>query len=91
MEANINRASPRKIDELMGALGCVSGICNSKMSRICTGLVSQTQAFLQRPLQLSQRPFVYLDATYFLRLEPARRQVSSRFMITAVAITVSGQ
>ena len=63
----------------MVALGCESGISKSEVSRICQGLDTQVQAFLQRPLEFSHYPYVYLDATYLHGRDPqARKQVISR-------------
>jgi transposase-like protein len=75
MEACVSGVSTRKVDELVAALGCESGISKSEVSRICQGLDMQVQAFLQRPLEFSQYPYVYLDATYLHGRDPARKQV----------------
>jgi len=91
MEAYVSGVSTRKVDELVAALGCESGISKSEVSRICQGLDTQVQAFLQRPLEFSRYPYVYLDATYLHGRDPARRQVISRAVIVAVGITATGQ
>jgi putative transposase len=91
MEAYISGVSTRKVDELVAALGCESGISKSEVSRICQGLDTQVQAFLNRPLENSCYPYVYLDATYLHGRDPARRQVVSRAVIVAVGITATGQ
>jgi transposase-like protein len=91
MEAYVSGVSTRKVDELVAALGCESGISKSEVSRICQGLDVQVQAFLNRPLELSRYPYVYLDATYLHGRDPARKQVISRAVIVAVGITASGQ
>ena len=64
MEAYLSGVSTRKLDELVAALGCESGISKSKVSCICQGLDVQVQAFLSWPLELCCFPYVYLDATY---------------------------
>ncbi len=87
----VSGVSTRKVDELVAALGCESGISKSEVSRICQGLDMQVQAFLQRPLEFSQYPYVYLDATYLHGRDPARKQVISRAVIVAVGITANGQ
>ncbi len=51
----------------------------------------QVEAFLNRPLEFSRSPYVYLDATYLHRRDPPRKQVISRALIVAVGITASGQ
>jgi putative transposase len=91
MEAYVSGVSTRKVDELVAALGCESGISKSEVSRICQGLDTQVQAFLNRPLEFSRYPYVYLDATYLHGRDPARRQVISRAVIVAVGITANGQ
>jgi putative transposase len=58
MEAYVSGVSTRKVDELVAALGCESGISKSEVSRICQGLDTQVQAFLQRPLEFSHYPYV---------------------------------
>ena len=47
----------------------------------------QVRAFLNRPLDFSCYPCVYLDATYLHSRDPARKQVISRAVIVAVGIT----
>ena len=91
MEAYVSGVSTRKVDELVAALGCESGISKSEVSRICQGLDVQVQAFVNRPLEFSRYPYVYLDATYLHGRDQARKQVISRAVIVAVGITASGQ
>lgn len=91
MEAYVSGVSTRKVDELVAALGCESGISKSEVSRICQGLDVQVQAFLNRPLEFSHYPYVYLDATYLHGRDTARKQVISRAVIVAVGITANGQ
>jgi len=91
MEAYVSGVSTRKVDQLVAALGCESGISKSEVSRICQGLDVQVQAFLNRPLEFSRYPYVYLDATYLHGRDQARKQVISRAVIVAVGITASGQ
>ena len=91
MEAYVSGVSTRKVDELVVALGCESGISKSEVSRICQGLDTQVQAFLNRPLEFSRYPYLYLDATYLHGRDQARKQVISRAVIVAVGITATGQ
>jgi transposase-like protein len=91
MEAYVSVVSTRKVDELVAALGCESGISKSEVSRICQGLDVQVQAFLGRPLDLCRFPYVYLDATYLHGRDQTRKQVISRAVIVAVDITAGGQ
>jgi len=50
MEAWVIGISTRKVDALVAAIGSQAGISRSEVSRICQGLSSQIQAFLERPL-----------------------------------------
>jgi putative transposase len=61
MEAYVSGLSTRKVNELVAALGCESGISKSEVSRICQGLDFQVQAFLGRPLELCRFPYDYLE------------------------------
>jgi transposase-like protein len=79
------------VDELVAALGCESGISKSEVSRICQGFDTQVKAFLQRPLESSRYPYVYLDATSLHGRDTARRQAISKAVIVAVGITATGQ
>ena len=91
MEACVSGVSIRKVDELVAALGCESGISKSEVSRICQGIDTQAQAVLNRPLEFSRYPYVYLVATYLHGGDQARKQVISRAVIVAVEITATGQ
>lgn len=91
MEAYVSGVSTRKVDELVVALGCESGISKSEVIRICQGLDTQVQAFLNRPLEFSHYPYVYLDATYLHGRDQTPKQVISRAVIVAVGITATGQ
>jgi len=48
------------------------------------GLDVRVQAFLNRPLDFSRYPNVYLDATYLHGRDPARKQGISRAVLVAV-------
>ncbi len=67
----------------MAALGCESRISISEVSRICQGTAVQVQAFLNRPLEFSSYPYVYLDATYLHGRDHPRKQVISRAVLVA--------
>jgi putative transposase len=49
IEACVSGISTRKVEELVAAVGCESGISKSEVSRIYQGLDVQMQAFLDRP------------------------------------------
>ena len=63
MEAWVKGISTRKVDALVAAIGSQAGISRSEVSRICQGLDEQIQAFLERPLDGTRYPYLYLDAT----------------------------
>lgn len=50
MTAYITGTSTRKVDDLVQALGCESGVSRSTVSRICAGIDSETAEFRGRPL-----------------------------------------
>ncbi len=56
MEAYVHRVSTRKVDDLVQALGGVSGISKSEVSRICSELDESLQAFRDRPLDHVESP-----------------------------------
>ncbi|WP_137726603.1 IS256 family transposase [Prescottella subtropica] len=64
MEAYVHGTSTRKVDDLVTALGCDSGISKSEVSRICADLDEDVTAFNTRVLDTQAFPYVFLDATY---------------------------
>ncbi len=64
MTAYITGTSTRKVDDLVKALGCDSGISKSTVSRICKQIDDDVAVLRNR--RLDHQPFVYvwLDATY---------------------------
>ncbi len=86
--AYITGTSTRKVDDLVRALGCDSGVSKSTVSRICAGIHGEIAAFRARPLVHIAMPNVYLDATY-INTRVAHRIVS-RAVIVATAVTVDG-
>jgi len=88
MTAYITGTSTRKVDDLVRALGCESGVSKSTVSRICAGIDAEITAFRTRPLDHIAMPYVYLDATY-IKARHAHRIVS-RAVIVATAVTADG-
>jgi putative transposase len=88
MEAYVHGVSTRKVDDLVRALGCDSGISKSEVSRICSEMDSILAAFRDRELE---EPFCYLflDATY-LKGRVGRR-VTSRAVVVATAVSMAGR
>ena len=75
------------------AVGCAtpSGFSRSEVSRICQGLDSQIQAFLERPLDGSCYPYLYLDATYLHGRLGKTLQVCSRAVVVAMDVNADGR
>jgi hypothetical protein len=63
MEAYVQEASTRMLDELVKALGAETGISKSEVSRICSELDAELEAFRNRPLD-GPFPYVFADAAY---------------------------
>ncbi|MCS5694339.1 IS256 family transposase [Cyanobium sp. FGCU-6] len=91
MEAWVKGISTRKVDALVAAIGSQSGISRSEVSRICQGLDSQIQAFLERPLDGSRYPYLYLDATYLHGRLGKTLQVCSRAVVVAMGVNADGR
>lgn len=58
MEAYVHGVSTRKVDDLVKALGVASGISKSEVSRICSELDRDLQAFRDGPLGHVEFPYV---------------------------------
>jgi putative transposase len=88
MTAYVTGTSTRKVDDLVRALGCESGVSRSTVSRICAGIDEEVEAFRARRLDHIAMPYVYLDATYI----KARHQhrIVSRAVVVATAVTADG-
>jgi putative transposase len=87
----IGGISTRKVDTLVAALGVQSGISKSQVSRICSEIDQQVQAFLNRPLQESGYAYVYLDATYLHGRLGRALQVCSRAAVIAMGVNADGR
>ena len=88
MTAYITGTSTRKVDDLVKALGCDSGISKSTVSRICTQIDADVHVL--RPRRLAHQPFVYvwLDATYVHVRE--HRRVVSKAIVIATGLRADG-
>ena len=88
MRAYITGTSTRKVDDLVKALGCDTGVSKSTVSRICK-LIDQDVAVL-RQRRLDHLPFVYvwLDATYVHVREAG--QVISKAVVIATGVRTDG-
>ena len=88
MTAYITGTSTRKVDDLVKALGCDSGISKSTVSRICTQIDADVHVLRTR--RLDHQPFLYvwLDATYVHVRE--NRQVVSKAIVIATGLRADG-
>ena len=64
MTAYITGTSTRKVDDLVRALGCDSGVSKSTVSRICAGIDADVAVLRTRRLDHQAFVYVWLDATY---------------------------
>ncbi len=88
MEAYVHGISTRKVDDLVAALGVASGISRSEVSRICSELDGDLDAFRNRPLDHVEFPYVFADATYIKGRVNGR--VVSRAVVVATGVTANG-
>lgn len=88
MTAYITGTSTRKVDDLVKALGCDTGISKSSVSRICAQIDADVHVLRTR--RLDHQPFVYvwLDATYVHVRE--NRQVVSKAIVIATGLRADG-
>ncbi len=64
MTAYITGTSTRKVDKLVKALGCDSGVSKSTVSRICKNIDTDVRLLRTRRLDHQAFAYVWLDATY---------------------------
>ena len=88
MTAYVTGTSTRKVDDLVRALGCDSGVSKSTVSRICAEIDEEVAVFRTRTLDHVAMPYVYLDATYVKAR--SNHRIVSRAVVVATAVTVSG-
>lgn len=88
MEAYVHGVSTRKVDDLVQALGGVSGISKSEVSRICGELDESLQAFRDRSLDHVEFPYVFLDATYVKARADGR--IVAKAVIVATGVSRTG-
>ncbi len=88
MTAYITGTSTRKVDDLVKALGCDSGVSKSTVSRICAQIDADVAVLRTR--RLDHQPFVYvwLDATYLHVRE--HRRVVSKAVVIATGLRADG-
>ena len=88
MTAYVTGTSTRKVDDLVRALGCDSGISKSQVSRICVRIDDEVGAFRTRRLDHTTFPYVFCDATYVKARSGGR--VVSRAVVVAFGVAADG-
>jgi transposase-like protein len=88
MEAYVHGVSTRKVDDLVRALGVGSGISRSEVSRICSELDKEMEAFRARRLDHVAFPYLFCDATYVKGR--VRGRVVSRAVVVVTGVTSIG-
>jgi putative transposase len=88
MTAYVTGTSTRKVDDLVRALGCDSGVSKSTVSRICAEIDEEVAVFRTRSLDHIAMPYLYLDATYVKAR--SNHRIVSRAVVVATAVTASG-
>ena len=88
MTAYITGTSTRKVDDLVKALGCDTGVSKSTVSRICVEIDTQVDVFRARRLDHLAFPYVFVDATYIkARVE---HHIVSRAVVVATGVAAVG-
>ena len=88
MTAYITGTSTRKVDDLVRALGCDSGVSKSTVSRICVEIDEQVEVFRTRSLDHMAFPYVFVDATYVkARVD---HHIVSRAVVVATGVSADG-
>jgi putative transposase len=88
MTAYITGTSTRKVDDLVKALGCDTGISKSSVSRICKHLDADVAILRNRDLGHQQFVYLWLDATYVHVREHG--QVVSKAVVIATGLRADG-
>lgn len=88
MTAYISGTSTRKVDNLVKALGCDTGVSKSTVSRICKQIDADVAVLRTRRLDHQRFVYVWLDATYVHVRE--NRHVVSKAVVIATGLRVDG-
>jgi putative transposase len=88
MTAYITGTSTRKVDDLVRALGCDTGVSKSTVSRICAEIDEQVDVFRTRRLDHMEFPYVFVDATYVKARVDHR--IVSRAVVVATGVSADG-
>lgn len=88
-QAWIDGVSTRKVDHLIKALGNDTGISKSTVSRICADIDEGVSQFLDRTLDHTWFPYLFLAATYLdVRV---RNRVVSQALVVATGVCAEGK
>ena len=88
MTAYITGTSTRKVDDLVKALGCDTGISKSSVSRICKNIDVDVAVLRNRDLGHQAFVYLWLDATYVHVRENG--QVVSKAVVIATGLRADG-
>ena len=88
MTAYITGTSTRKVDNLVKALGCDSGVSKSTVSRICAQIDADVTVLRTRTLGHQRFVYVWLDATYVHVRDGG--QVVSKAIVIATGLRADG-
>ena len=88
MTAYITGTSTRKVDDLVKALGCDSGVSKSTVSRICAQIDADVAVLRTRTLGHQRFVYVWLDATYVHVRDGG--QVVSKAIVIATGLRADG-
>lgn len=86
--AYVTGTSTRKVDDLVRALGVDSGVSKSTVSRICSQIDVEVDAFRSRRLDHVGFPYLWLDATYLKARKDHR--IVARAVVVATAVAADG-
>jgi transposase-like protein len=87
-EAYVLGVSTRRVEDLVDALG-IASLSKSEVSRMCSALDAEVEAFRGRPLTDERYPYLWLDATYVKVREAGR--VTSMAALVAVGVAHTGE
>ncbi len=84
-EAYVAGVSTRRVDDLVRTLG-IASLSRSQVSRMCSALDAEVEAFRHRPLTGEAYPYLWLDATYVKVREAGRVTAMACLVATGVAL-----
>lgn len=87
-EAYVQGVSTRRVEDLVEALG-ITTMSKSQVSRMCSALDAEVEAFRGRSLTEEAYPYLWLDATY-LKVRDDGRVVSMAALV-ATGVAMSGE